>query len=356
MFNDPTNQPANPLGVEPLVEVTRGERVESIHYGAVAVVDVRGDLVARAGDPYLTTYLRSTAKPFQLLPLVESGAADYFGFTDQELAVMAASHSGEPRHVETVQGILDKIGLGESALRCGTHPPASPESIRVLREAGREPTPIYNNCSGKHSGMLAQAVYRGSSIDDYLDPRHPVQATILNTLAEMSGTEPDAIGVGIDGCSAPCFAIPLRACALAFVRLADPSALPEPRRRAIERIVKAMITYPEMVAGEDRLDTDLMRAAQGHILSKGGAEGYHGIAFLPEALGIAMKIADGESQRSSGPAVIEVLRQLGLLDDAALAELCEHRRKVLKNHRGLEIGEVRPALKRLDVVRAPSMR
>jgi L-asparaginase II len=351
--NQPSNQLTHQLDnhptVEPLVEVTRGNRVESVHFGAVAVVDAHGDLIAHVGDPNWVAYLRSTAKPFQLLPLVESGCADHFGFTDKELAVMAASHSGEPRHVETVQGILTRIGLDENALQCGSHDPNSVESMRILRESGRQPTPIYNNCSGKHSGMLAQALYRGLSIDDYLDPRHPVQVAILTTLAEMGDLDPNGIEIGIDGCSVPCFAIPLRACALAFARLADPSALPALRRAAIERIVKAMTTYPEMVAGEDRLDTDLMRAAHGRVLSKGGAEGYHGMALIPKGLGIAMKIVDGNGQRGSGPAVIETLRQLGALDDQALEDLRAYRSSALTNHRNLEVGEIRPSVKLFDV-------
>ncbi|MGH2592210.1 MAG: asparaginase [Anaerolineae bacterium] len=329
----------------PLVEVTRGGRVESIHTGAVAVVDANGRLVAHAGDPDWVTYLRSAAKPLQLLPLVESGGADRFGFTDQELAVMAASHSGEPRHIETVQSILDKIGLGEDMLHCGAHWPMSDATTRRLRDSGHEPTPIYHNCSGKHAGMLAQAVHRGLSTHDYLDPRHPIQAAILTTLAEMSGVEVGAIDVAIDGCSAPCFALPLRAAARAFARLADPSALPGLRRRAVKRMVDAMIAFPEMVGGERRLDTDLMRAARGGVLSKGGAEGYHGMAILTGGLGITIKIADGNGQRGCGPVAIEALRQLGVLDDTMLAELRAHHTWVVKNHRQLDVGEVRPVFK-----------
>ncbi len=328
--------------VVPLVEVTRGGRVESIHYGALAVVDARGNLVAHAGDPDLVTYLRSTAKPFQLLPLVESSGAHRFGFTDQELAVMAASHSGEPRHVETVQGILAKIKLGEAGLQCGAHWPTSESASRALREAGRQPTPIHNNCSGKHAGMLAQCLARGLSTHDYLDSGHPVQVAIRQTLAEMSGVAADVIGIGIDGCSAPCFALPLRACGQAFAHLADPSGLSQPRLAAVRRIVSAMTAYPEMVAGEGRLDTDLMRAAGGTLLSKGGAEGYHGLAVLRAGLGIAIKIVDGHGQRGAGPVAIEALRQLGALDAEAIARLRDQHRPVLKNHRGLEVGEVRP--------------
>ena len=222
----------------------------------------------------LVSYLRSSAKPFQLLPLVESGAADRFGFTDAELAVMAGSHSGEPRHVAAVQSILNKIGLSEEALQCGVHAPFNADSAKALRAAGREPTALYNNCSGKHSGMLAQAVDRGLSTHDYLDPQHPVQITIRQRLAELGGITFDEIGVGVDGCSAPCFAMPLRAAALAFARLA------EARESGLHRVARVMMDYPEMVAGEGRLDTDLMRAVPGRVVSKGGAEGYHGMGVI----------------------------------------------------------------------------
>ncbi|HEY4722730.1 MAG TPA: asparaginase, partial [Anaerolineae bacterium] len=194
---------------ETLVEVTRGGRVESEHRGVIAVVDATGKLIAHVGDVDLISFLRSSAKPFQALPLVESGAADRFGFTDQELAIIAGSHSGEARHIEVAQSILSKIGLKEDALQCGIHVPFSPESAQRLRESGQAPTPIYNNCSGKHAGMLAQAISRSLSTHDYLDPNHPVQVSIRRTLADLAEISFDEVGVGIDGCSAPNFALPL---------------------------------------------------------------------------------------------------------------------------------------------------
>lgn len=352
---------------ETLVEVMRGGRVESEHRGAIAVVDATGKLIARVGDVNLTTYLRSSAKPFQLLPLVESGAADRFGFTDQELAIMAGSHSGEARHVQTVQSILKKIGLTEEALQCGAHVPYSSESAAALAAQGQAPTPIYNNCSGKHSGMLAAAVDRGLSTHDYLDPTHPIQLSIRQALADVSGVPFDQIGVCIDGCSAPNFALPLKAAALAFVKLAENidhgdtenteknykqiSELrasvvnSDSRRKALARIARAMSTYPEMVAGEKRLDTDLMRTVKGRVVSKGGAEGFHGLGIFSSdgkpALGLAMKIGDGDGKRGGHPAVIEVLRQLNVLSAKELAALKDYRGWVITNHRGTEVGEVR---------------
>jgi L-asparaginase II len=328
----------------PLVEVTRGGRVESEHHGAIAVVDAGGQLIAHVGDVQLVSYLRSSAKPFQLLPLIESGAADRFGFTAAELAIIAGSHSGEPRHVAAVQSILNKIGLPESALQCGVHVPFNADAAKALRAAGSEATVLYNNCSGKHAGMLAQAIDRGLSTADYLDPQHPVQVTIRQRLAELAELPAEKIYVGVDGCSAPCFAMPLHASALAFAKLADAKS------GALQRVARAMLEHPEMVAGEGRIDTDLMRAVPHRLVSKGGAEGYHGMGIVVEngsALGVAIKIGDGDGKRGGHPAIIETLRQLGVLDDAALAQLKNCHTWPVTNHRGLEVGEVRANFKLL---------
>jgi L-asparaginase II len=323
---------------ETLVEVTRGGRVESEHRGAIAVANATGQLIAQVGDAQLVSYLRSSAKPFQLLPLIESGAADRFGFTDAELAIIAGSHSGEPRHVAAVQSILNKIGLPDSALQCGLHAPFNPDAAKALRAAGSEPTALYNNCSGKHAGMLAQAIDRGLSTADYLDPQHPVQVTIRQRLAELGEISIDEVSVGIDGCSAPCFAMPLHAAALVFAKLADAKS------GSLHRVARVMMAYPEMVAGEGRLDTDLMRAVPQCLVSKGGAEGYHGLGVIRSdgaALGVAIKIGDGDGKRGGHPVVIEVLRQLGVLSDSALVVLQSYRGWKITNHRGLEVGEVR---------------
>ena len=327
------------FGTETLVEVWRGGRVESEHRGAIAVVDTAGQVLARVGEVQLTSYLRSSAKPFQLLPLIESGAADRFQLTDRELAVIAGSHAGEPRHLEAVQSILDKIGLTEHNLQCGVHAPFNVAAAQALRAANREPTPLHNNCSGKHAGMLAQAVAGDFDLSRYLEPDHPIQITIRRRLAELADLSFDDIGVGVDGCSAPCFALPLKNAALAFARLAEAA---EP---ALARVGQAMIDYPEMVAGEGRLDTDLMRAARGRLLSKGGAEGFHGVGVPARnggpAFGIAWKIGDGDGKRGGHPAVIETLRQLGLLDADDLSALQAYHHWPVTNHRGLIVGEVR---------------
>lgn len=341
---------------KPLVEYTRGGIVESMHAGALAVVDAQGRLIASYGDPTLVTFLRSSAKPFQTLPLIESGAAEAFALTPREIALTCASHLGLDMHAETAASIQARIGASERDLLCGTHALTDPATVRQLILAGQAPTPNRHNCSGKHSGMLVQARHRDLPLADYINPRHPVQQAILATFAEVVGLAPDQVVVGIDGCSAPNFAVPLINGALAFARLADPSRLPPRRANALRTIFYAMTAYPEMIRGPGGLDTELMRRRPGLLVAKGGAEGYQGLgiaagALRPgsPALGVALKIADGAArEQARAVAVLEVLRQLGLFDDAdfdALAEFDFGPRLKLRNFRGLVVGEARPVFK-----------
>ncbi|HZW03994.1 MAG TPA: asparaginase, partial [Anaerolineaceae bacterium] len=212
-----------------LVEVTRGPAVESIHLGAVAVVDAAGRLVAQAGNPQVVTYLRSSSKPIQALPFVEAGGLEAFGITDRELALLCASHSGTDEHVAVVRGIQQKIGVTEDRLLCGTHRPYYTPTYEAMLLRGEPLSPNRHNCSGKHTGFLAYALLRGEPLDEYIAFDHPIQTTILETFAQMSGLPAGQIHTGIDGCSAPVFAVPLYNAAWAFARLADPAALPELR-------------------------------------------------------------------------------------------------------------------------------
>lgn len=337
----------------PLVELTRGPIVECIHYGAFAVVDTHNHLVQSAGDPELVTYLRSSAKPFQILAFVEAGGVDAFHLSERELAVMCASHHGTDEHVRVISGIQSKIGVSESDLMCGIHPPTDPATAERMLKNNEPVTPLRHNCSGKHTGMLALCKLMGFPTADYLNPQHPAQKLILNTFSQVTGVPVDQIALGTDGCSAPVFAIPLHAAAWAFAQLADPSALPEPRRSALRRIFAAMTANPDMIAGPHAFDTDLMTVGKGRILSKGGAEGYQALALLPgafgassPALGICIKISDGDQgsgSRARTLAAIELLHRLGALDDARLAELPAFTRRPLYNWRHLEVGEIRPA-------------
>jgi L-asparaginase II len=295
----PTPQPA------PLVEVWRGHIVESRHRGHVAAVDGDGRLVARLGEPEAVTYLRSSGKPFQALPMVASGAADRFDFTPREIAVACGSHSGEPVHEETVAGMLKKIGLDESALKCGTHEPFSAEASAELRRRGEEARVLQNNCSGKHTGMLALALHLGAPIADYDQPDSPVQQAILRAVSQFSGVPEQEVARGTDGCGVPVFGLPVRAMALMYARLVAPAAdFDAATQVACARIVAAMTGAPEMVGGtRERLDTEMMRVTDGRIISKIGAEGVYTVGVLPcepfpRGLGLALKIEDGEDRRA----------------------------------------------------------
>ncbi len=334
----------------PVVEVTRGPIVESVHFGAAVVVDAAGQVLAAVGDPQTRAYLRSSAKPFQALPFVEMGGVERFNLSDRELALMCASHHGTDEHVRVVTGMQEKIGIEESDMLCGSHEPADKATWRAMVLRGEQPTPRRHNCSGKHTGMLAHAVMRGFPKADYINPQHPIQQTILQTFAEMTGMEAGQVVVGIDGCSVPTFAIPLYNTALGFARVADPSRLPERRANALRHIFHAMSTFPEMISGPDGFDTVLMQAGAGKIVSKGGAEGYQGIAVAPGALspnspglGIAFKISDGDGSDRARPMVaLALLKQLGLLSATEVERMAKFDQRKLYNFRRLEVGEIRP--------------
>lgn len=341
-----------PMNSALLVEVTRGPFVESWHHGFISAVEPTGKIVAQLGDCTARTHFRSSAKPFQALPLVATGAADHFQLTPQELAVINGSHSGEAIHLKAVQSILDKIGLTAAALLCGAHMPFDEAAAKQLRATSQTPDVLHNNCSGKHAGMLGLAKFFGHPIENYIDPTHPIQQLIRQTLGQFAGIPAEEIGVAIDGCSAPVFIIAIEALARSYARLvgwahteiAEDKAL----REAVARIINAFIEYPEMIGGtRNRLDTDLMKTARGQLISKVGAEGVQLLGVLPcecypRGLGIAIKIEDGDTKRARDPVVIETLRQLGVLNDIQLAQLTHYARATLFNHRKLEVGAVRP--------------
>jgi L-asparaginase II len=336
----------------PLVEVRRGPIVESRHRGHVAAVDGAGNLAASLGEPETVTYLRSSAKPFQALPLVTSGAADRFGFTDVELAVACGSHSGQDLHAETVAGMLRKIGLDESFLKCGVHEPFDRETAERLRARGERPTVLRNNCSGKHTGMLALALHLGAPPETYDRPEGRVQQAILRAVSLLSGVAVGDVVLGTDGCGVPVFGVRVRAMALMYARLAAPPAeFDETTRRACLRIAAAMNAHPEMVGGTtERFDTEVMRAARGRVVSKIGAEGVYTAGVLPcelwpRGLGLAFKIEDGEDRRARSTIAIESLRQLDVLDENAREALAPYSSFPVKNHRGEIVGEIRASFK-----------
>jgi len=337
----------------PLVELTRGPIVESTHYGTLVVSDASGKVISSFGEPSTIAFLRSSSKPFQALPLVERSGMEHFGLTEEELAVMCASHHGTDDHVRVVSSLQRKVGVGAEDLLCGMHTPADTPTANRMLLNHEENTPLRHNCSGKHSGMLAQACLGGFTTADYINPSHPVQQIIIQTFSEMTGVPVKEILLGTDGCSAPVFAIPLVNAAHAFALLADPSSLPEPRQSALRRIFAAMTTYPNMVAGPTGFDTALMTVGRGKILAKGGAEGYQALALLPgacgegsPAYGITFKIADGDQskpERARPVVAIEILRRLGALTDEQVHALFPFAPRPLHNWRHIEIGEIRAA-------------
>ncbi len=352
-----------------VVEVTRGRVVESIHYGAIAVVSADGTLLSSCGNPETVTFLRSSAKPLQVLPFLAAGGMQHFNLTLEEVALMCASHAGTDNHVRVAASILSKIGASEANLQCGTHPPGDDVTYQRLMREGLAPTPFRHNCSGKHSGFLAYATLMGEPLDNYLDVEHPLQQRILHNFAHFCDMQPEQVELGIDGCTAPVFAVPLCNAALAIARLVDPRYAPEGMQNACQTVIQAMQSHPDMIAGPGRFDTRLMQTEPENLITKTGAEGYQIVGILPGVLfpdssgvGIALKISDGDLGRHTAsthsisdevfagnpggrgvPLVtLETLRQLGILSSETEKELAVFDRRPIHNFRKLVVGEIRP--------------
>lgn len=331
-----------------IAETTRGGIVESVHHGVIAVADVSGELVASAGDPGRVVFYRSSAKPIQAIPVIESGAADRFGLTPRELALACASHSGTERHQREVTAMLAKLGLEPSALMCGAIVPYD-ATTGAMVEAGLLPkTALCCDCSGKHAGMLAVCVHEGLPLDGYLEPEHPLQRRILGIMAELLRMPEADIALGTDGCSLPTFGAPVEAFARSWATLAAPERAPAGQGRehaaALDRLRAAMIEAPENVAGEGELVTDLMELAGGAVCAKSGAEGLICLALPERGLGIAIRVLDG-SYRAHTVLVIETLRQLGALPAGLEEALLERQPSELRNHNRRHVGDIRAAFR-----------
>ena len=300
----------------------------------LVVADPEGRVHASLGDPDTPVYLRSAAKPFQAAAAVVSGGLDAIAATERELAIVCASHSGEDAHVATVAALLSRLGLDERALRCGAHPPID---AATAERVGHAASALHNNCSGKHAGMLAIARRLGVAPESYLEGA--VQELVLDTVAKACGVASEAIAIGTDGCSAPNFAVPLRAAARAYALLAAPGQGDGGVSAALRRIAEAMTAEPWYVGGTGRFDTLFMEATARRFVAKGGAEGVQGIADRERGLGLAVKVVDGGS-RAAAPAALEALSQMGLLDRAGAARLEHLHRPVLRNHAGIVVGRI----------------
>jgi L-asparaginase II len=321
----------------------RNNVVESIHRVAVAVVDSSGKLLYSAGDPNFITFLRSSAKPFQAVPVVESGTAEAFGFTQKEIAIISGSHNGERKHVRTVQSILKKVGLNKNYLQCGAHVPHYYTATGITPPR-KKFSPLEHNCSGKHAGMLAICVYQGWNLKNYLDPKHPVQKLDLKTISELCEYPEKKIGIGIENCGAPTFALPLKNMALGFTKLRSFRSKREILSQSLQVVADSMWKYPDMVSGRKRLDYELAIPSKGNILSKGGAEALHCSVILDKGYGLAVKIMDG-SARAIAPASIEVYKQLGVLNKRQLKELVDFYSPPVYNHRKKKVGFLRAEFK-----------
>jgi len=334
----------------PVYALSRGNVTESIHYGAAALVSATGELIAAVGDPYQSAYLRSTAKPFQALPFVMAGGEAHYMLEPKELALICSSHSGTDEQVRVLVGLQNKAGVSEQQLLCGIHPPFHEPTAKELEKRGLTSASNHHDCSGKHTGMLAYAKMRRWPLENYIDLNHPLQQEIIDLFAELAGVSRSELQLGIDGCSAPNWCAPLFNTALAYARLMDPSGLPDALADACALVRDAMLAHPDMVAGPERFDTDLMYTT-GRILAKSGAEGFQALGLPPgiigpgsPAIGITLKIADGDARGWARPAVaLEILRRLGAVTENELGILNHYGPvRPISNWRGLVVGEAGP--------------
>ncbi len=325
-----------------LLQTTRGDLVETVQRGHLAVVDARGRLLAWSGDPDAVSYMRSSAKPLQATMVMQSGAAERFGLTGPLLAICCASHSGEPGHVEAVREVLRRADVPESALQCGVHAPVYEPAAATLWRSGGEPSEVHNNCSGKHAGMLAASRALGAPLESYLSIDHPVQQGILANVAALTGMPAERIVLGTDGCSVPVHGVPVRAMARAYAHLADPGSAPA-YAAFLAPLAEAMAAHPFYVDGTGGADTLMMERAGGRLTVKSGAEGVLCVAVRDAGVGLALKVESGRNERSHAVA-IEALRQLGLLSPAEVEAMGDLAHPPVRNHRRLLVGQTRPVV------------
>jgi L-asparaginase II len=335
----------------PLLSTTRNGVVERLERGHCVIVDDSGSVIWSKGDPDHVTFMRSAAKPLQATALILSGAVERYGLSSANLAVACGSHQGEQRHVHTVLELLHRAGVPPEALRCGTHAVGGPAGTR-LAEAHISPTPLHNNCSGKHAGLLASAQALGMPLDRYLDPEQSLQQQIRHTVAGCAGVSEAAVRLGIDGCSAPNFALSMRAIATTFARIARPASAPAAIGQALTRVAHAMCADPFLVQGSHGIDSLLMQALDGEVVSKGGAEGLRCLALPRLGIGLALKIESGRAE-GMGAILIALLRALDVIGERLPAELAPFDRPPIRNHRGIVVGDTQVLLDLSDLPRLP---
>ena len=318
-------------------EVHRNTEIESVHQVYGVAVDSNGKILFSSGDPHYITCIRSSLKPFQASVSIETGAADAFGFTDKELAVMCASHNGEKIHTSTISGILEKIDIDSSYYKCGVHSPYDKKTKITIFRDGKDFNSLHNNCSGKHAGMLATAKHLGCDLNEYLQFQHPVQQKIVSALEQY--TEQSGFVFGTDGCSAPTPFLSLYGIALLYQKLASGNY------PVLSRLYDAMVTHPYLVAGRERFDTDFIEAMSGRAVTKVGGEGVRGLGIRQKngnVIGIALKVLDG-NQRANPVATMLLLGQLKLLTESESQNLEKYEKTKLLNHRKIHVGNITAA-------------
>lgn len=331
------------MTLEPLIQRTRGGLAECVHFGAIAVVDLRGQVTAQVGDPHYVTFTRSTLKALQALPFMQANGPAHFGFTQAQIAMLCASHGGEDMHVQAAEDMLAKAGQTYKVLRCGCHVPSHYDATQRPVPEGLAFDERHHNCSGKHSGFVAYCVQHGLPLDGYIEPDHPLQQAVRKTVAQAVEMQPEDMHLGIDGCSAPNYAMPLSNLALGYARLASRNA-DTPFGESYIRLADAMTAHPEMVSGTGRNDLAFMQAGRGDWVTKVGADGVQVVASRDRGEAFALKISDGDKPALFA-ATVEVLDQLGWLDDAQRETLAPWRAAALLNLRGLEVGTRSPVFR-----------
>jgi L-asparaginase II len=324
-----------------MVEVLRSGVVESIHYGDAVAIRADGQIICSIGDHDRLTFFRSTSKPLQAIYFLESGIATKYGLDLKEVAIISSSHIGESDHIETLKGILGKIGEDKAVLKCGIHEPLSKEASSKIAASGGKLTVLHNNCSGKHIGFIATAKAKNYGIEGYFNENHSVQIGAQNIVTEFANIDPSMIQKGFDGCGVPVIAAPLKNLALAYANLCNNGFKEGKYITSQNYLISAMTMYPEMIGGRGRTDTELMKQFGGRIICKLGDEGVFCVGIIGKAIGIAIKIDDG-SMRALGPAVLNLLIKFGIINDTEINGLEKIWKPLLINHKGDVVGEIHP--------------
>jgi L-asparaginase II len=323
-----------------LVEVTRGQIVESIHRGDIAVVRCDGNVLYTLGSGDHLSFMRSASKPIQAIAVLEYGIVEKFGLELSEVAMLMSSHSGEKVHIDILNQIIRKIGIDHNVLQCGAHPPLSADAAKELVSKGQSFNRLHCNCSGKHLGQIAAVKVKGLPLEDYYKPGSEIQKDAQDIISKFSGVKADQIKLGIDGCGIPVYGIPIRNMALAYANLCNESFMNGRYAKSQNYVISAMTNNPEMIAGKERLDTALMSHFGDRLIAKFGDEGVYCIGLIGKGIGIALKIEDGHT-RAVGPAILETLRQLGVIKIEEMAPLKDFFNPFINNHKGEKVGEIK---------------